>query len=103
MVDEQQFSFEHLETWHGEAYGARLGDGSRVEVMDFHGAVEVVVEAHGGRIGYHVVGHLHHLPGEGLVDGVYAEGVGSTDDFHHLLVDELSRGGVAQELVRLCL
>ena len=61
----------------------------------------VPVEAHGGAVGHHVVGHLHHFLGKGLIDAFHAEGLGCAADFHHLFVDEASGVGLRHQVLRL--
>ena len=47
-IDEQEFALEHLKAGHDEACGTGLGDGTCVEIVDLHGAVEIEIKTHGG-------------------------------------------------------
>ena len=45
-VNEEEFALKHLEAGHREAGGAGFGNGACVDVVDFHRAVEIKVEAY---------------------------------------------------------
>ena len=59
----------------------------------------VEIKFHRRAIGYHLVGHLHHLISKFRCQGVYPQGISGTNHLHHLVVYQLACGWVLQQLV----
>ena len=96
---EAEFGLEHLEFGHTVASGTGYLDGTGIEIVDLHRAVEIVVKFHRGAVGCHVVRHIDHLLHKGLVDAFDSQCPRGLYHLHHQVADELAGGGILQQKV----
>ena len=74
-----------------------------IEILNLHGAVEVIIQFHGRRVGSHVECVLYHFVGKRFVDVFHTKRLSCTNYLEHLPTNELHGRWIGQQLVGLCI